>query len=60
MSIIKLMEYLAMNLAIHIWYNMTMRPGRTLYVDGALIYKGIGFTDELEELWGKDSGCVRM
>jgi hypothetical protein len=42
------------NLAVHIWYNISMRPGRTLYVDGALIYKGIGFTDDLEVLWGKD------
>lgn len=42
------------NIAAHIWYNITFRPGRTLYVDGILIHRGSGFTDELMNLWGSD------
>ena len=39
------------DLAQHIWYNMTFRPGRTLFVDGVLLYRGIGFSDELKQQW---------
>lgn len=28
------------HLAMHIWYNVTHRPGRALAVDGYLIYAG--------------------
>lgn len=46
------------NLATHIWYNMRLRPGRSLYVDGVLIYRGIGISDELVELWGKETAAA--
>ena len=39
------------DLAQHIWYNTTFRPGHTLFVDEVLIYKGIGFSDKLKEEW---------
>jgi len=35
------------NIASHIWYNLTMRPGRALIVDGYLIDRGIRVSREL-------------
>ena len=39
----------ASNLEEHIKYNITMRPGRTLMVDGKVLHEGYGFSD-LEDI----------
>lgn len=36
-------------LASHIRYNVTMRPGRSLFVDGWCVYTGIGRTFEQDQ-----------
>lgn len=46
------------NIASHIWYNMSLRPGRALFVDGICLYEGINVSKELldkheKELEGK-------
>lgn len=30
----------------HIEYNKSYRPGRTLFVDGEMVYKGLGISQE--------------
>ena len=37
------------DLAAHIQYNITFRPGRALFVDGFCIYRGLGVRPELLE-----------
>lgn len=38
------------NLAGHIQYNIKLRPGRALFVDGLCIHKGYLSTEECERL----------
>lgn len=37
------------NLAEHIWYNLRMRPGRALFVDGLCLNKGYLSIAQIEE-----------
>lgn len=48
------------DLAGHIFYNISYRPGRAFFLDGICIHRGIGVSDELIVEHTDVEGKVKM